>query len=62
MFSVDYLKSGVSYAIAGTANLPTILPQLAPYLLILSSFLAFVFWNGGVVLGTYPLFRPHHLS
>ena len=51
MLLIDYIKTSVSYAVAGLANLSAIW-CLSPYLIILGAFAEFVFWNGGVVLGT----------
>ena len=51
MLFLDYIKTSVSYAVAGLANL-SIVMWLSPYLIILGAFAEFVFWNGGVVLGT----------
>jgi len=52
---LDYVKSGVSFAIAGILNLQTIYWRLVPYLFLLALFSGFAVWNGGVVLGTqYP--------
>ena len=51
MLFLDYIKTSVSYAVAGLANLSTVI-WLSPYLIILGAFAEFVFWNGGVVLGT----------
>ena len=47
----DFLLCVASIAIAAIFQLPTILIRLWPYILLLSSFAGFVFWNGGVVLG-----------
>ena len=47
----DYIKTAVSVAVAGAANLHTITSCLAPYLSFLGAFGCFVVWNGGVVLG-----------
>lgn len=33
--------------------LPDIFPALVPYAPLLASFVGFVIWNGGVVLGTF---------
>jgi len=50
----DYIKSSISLAVATLANLRRLLPLLLPYLFLLSVFVIFVLWNGGVVLGTFP--------
>ena len=52
MLFLDYIKTSVSYAVAGLASLSTFTWYLSPYLIILGAFAEFVFWNGGVVLGT----------
>ncbi len=49
----DYMKCGISYGIAGLARFPALLPTIMPYLVVLSAFTAFVFCNGGIVLGRY---------
>ena len=52
MLFLDYIKTSVSYAVAGLANLSTSIWFLKSYFIILGAFAEFVFWNGGVVLGT----------
>lgn len=47
----DYLKSGLSIAIAGFSSLGTVLGSLIPHLFLLGAFGLFVIWNQGVVLG-----------
>lgn len=47
----DYIKTGISYAIAGLTNFSTVMWSMSSYLVILCAFAEFVFWNGGVVLG-----------
>ena len=53
MLLLDYVKTGVSYVVAALANVSTFIWYLNPYLIILGAFAEFVFWNGGVVLGTH---------
>lgn len=48
---LDYLKSGLSIAIAASSSLGTVLGFLVPHLFLLGAFGAFVIWNQGVVLG-----------
>lgn len=47
----DYIKAGISYVIATLSNPIESLLFLTPYFTILTSFLQFIVWNGGVVLG-----------
>ncbi|KAL2059528.1 hypothetical protein ABVK25_000821 [Lepraria finkii] len=47
----DYINSGLSFAVAGAADLSTALWPLTPYLILLYSFALFVYLNGGIVLG-----------
>lgn len=54
----DYIKTCISYAIAGLSNLSTVMWPLSPYLVIISAFAEFVYWNGGVVLGTRNFLPP----
>ena len=53
--SSDYLKVAVSYTFAAAGNIPMVLTNLRPYLVVLASFAIFIIWNGGVVLGTISL-------
>ncbi|KAI0379322.1 glycosyltransferase family 59 protein [Hypomontagnella monticulosa] len=49
---IDVVLSAVSISIAALCNLGTIVRQrIWPHLLVLSAFIGFVAWNGGVVLG-----------
>lgn len=50
----DYIKCGISIAIVAALNLGKIITPLYPALMILNVFVAFVAWNGGVVLGMIP--------
>lgn len=54
---LDYIKSALSISIASISQLPKSLTSLAPYILLLCIFSAFVIWNGGVVLG-----KPYFLK
>ncbi|KAI9849378.1 MAG: glucosyltransferase [Thelocarpon superellum] len=47
----DYLKTGLSLAVATCASIGKAIRALLPYLTVLASFAGFVAWNGGVVLG-----------
>ncbi|KAI9678450.1 MAG: glucosyltransferase [Trizodia sp. TS-e1964] len=47
----DYFKTGAAMAVAGVAHWRAVVPGLAPYVVLLVGFGAFVGWNGGVVLG-----------
>jgi alpha-1,2-glucosyltransferase len=48
----DYAKAGLSVGVVALVFKPMrIISVLVPYILLLSSFAAFVVWNGGVVLG-----------
>ena len=58
MTDVDYLISGVSLVLASVTRISVILGALLPYISILLSFACFVAWNGGVVLGKFPLELP----
>lgn len=49
---VDYFKTLVSITIAGVNHVQQLLRVSRPYLLILMTFGAFLYWNNGVVLGT----------
>lgn len=61
MLHLDWLWSVVSILIAAVCNLPVVLRQVWPYITTLISFIGFVAWNGGVVLGTNT-HVPHMLS
>ena len=43
--------TAASLLVAGAWNLPRVLRQIWPYVAVLLSFVAFVVWNEGVVLG-----------
>jgi DIE2/ALG10 family len=47
----EYLKCGFSLGAAAVANISSLMLPLAPYVLLLAYFVAFVVINGGVVLG-----------
>ncbi|KAI9756782.1 MAG: hypothetical protein M4579_003699 [Chaenotheca gracillima] len=47
----DYIKMVFSIIVASLAYWKVALRALAPYLFLIGSFLGFVIWNGGVVLG-----------
>ncbi|KAJ5176003.1 Dol-P-Glc:Glc(2)Man(9)GlcNAc(2)-PP-Dol alpha-1-2-glucosyltransferase [Penicillium canariense] len=47
----DYVKTGVSLAIASLKNPFLIVTSVIPHIVILGAFGAFVLWNNGVVLG-----------
>jgi alpha-1,2-glucosyltransferase len=49
----DFILCGISIAIATLFQPFLILTRLWPYILLLVSFIGFVVWNGGVVLGTF---------
>ncbi|KAI1763334.1 glycosyltransferase family 59 protein [Hypoxylon sp. FL1150] len=48
---VDLLLCVVSIGIAAICNVVTVLNRIWPHLITLGSFVGFVIWNGGVVLG-----------
>ncbi|KAI1798615.1 glycosyltransferase family 59 protein [Daldinia bambusicola] len=49
---IDLVLSTISIAIAAFCNLGTIVrKQIWPHLVVLTAFIGFVIWNGGVVLG-----------
>lgn len=50
----DYVKAGLSITIVAARNLGNIISLLYTFLMLLNVFAAFVVWNGGVVLGTFP--------
>jgi len=47
----DYVKAGLSIGIVAGLNMGSIVSRLYPSLMILNAFIAFVAWNGGIVLG-----------
>ncbi|KAL2040465.1 hypothetical protein N7G274_006908 [Stereocaulon virgatum] len=47
----DYIKSGLSFAVASIANPLRALRALSPCLVVLAVFGVYVMWNGGIVLG-----------
>lgn len=49
---VDFILCVVSLAVAAISHPFKPLARLWPYILLLISFIGFLFWNGGVVLGT----------
>jgi alpha-1,2-glucosyltransferase len=58
---LDYALCAVSIAVAIICRPVLILSKLWPYFSLLVSFGAFVLWNGGVVLGIFPvsMLKPH---
>ena len=48
IFSGDFLQ----FIAGAPAAFPELLAPFMPYTLVLALFGAFVFWNGGIVLGT----------
>lgn len=55
MSSVDIPLSMLSLAIASIKNLRLLAPVLVPFTLVFSFALAFIYQNGGVVLGSSSL-------
>lgn len=47
----DYIKTAISLLIVTLLNVQKILPTLIPFITLVLTFAAFVFWNGSVVLG-----------
>jgi len=46
------LAQGVYMTLKGHASMVSLIKMLIPYAIIMVSFIGFVAWNGGVVLGT----------
>lgn len=49
----DFFWCLVSIGVAAVSNPVLLITCLWPYIALLASFTAFVFWNGGVVLGKF---------
>ena len=49
----DFLVMAISMAVAMIANIRRVLSRVWPYILVLTTFVRFVLWNGGVVLGRW---------
>lgn len=49
--TVDFLFMALSMAVAMLGNVPRVLARVWPYIVVLLTFVRFVIWNGGVVLG-----------
>lgn len=62
LIMLDYVLCVLSIAVAAVYRPLQLISRLWPYLAILVSFVAFVIWNGGVVLGTAQSLTHHKQS
>ena len=53
LYLLDYVHTAYSLPINAGKNIPVLLQSLVIYVSLLVAFAAFVFWNGGVVLGKF---------
>ena len=49
----DFVKVAISIAIIAVIRMKSILYSATPYLMLCMLFVAYVVWNGGVVLGMF---------